>query len=335
MYKSIFLAVVILSSHPLLADKIKVTLDNYELAESDLAFSRIVKRVGSNAWFYFPGLTPIDHQTVVRMNRDTVYSAYIADVSQGATVTLPKTKDGRYLSVMVVQNDHYIDQVFTKPGTYDIKSSNSFVRIAARIEMNPFDSKDMVNVKRSQQQIFVNNSSKKPYPVLNYDKDQLFAMREKLVLEGSKIGSLKNMQGARGAVTPQMHLFGTALGWGLLPDLYAQYLSYYSQGEFSDANKCYAANYKKPPMKEKGFFSITVYNQQGWMTSEDSVLNDLNIDYNKDGTFTVHYGNCDASLPNRLRVDNNWDMLFRIYEPRLMETEKYSLPKITIVQNKG
>jgi hypothetical protein len=63
------------------------------------------------------GLTPIDKQKVVRQNRDTIYSYYVADVSEGATVTVPETPDGRYISVMEVQNDHYIDKVFNKTGT--------------------------------------------------------------------------------------------------------------------------------------------------------------------------------------------------------------------------
>ena len=52
----------------------------------------------------------IDEQPVIRQNRDTLYSSAIVDISQGATLTLPDAGD-RYLSVMVVNNDHYINDV--------------------------------------------------------------------------------------------------------------------------------------------------------------------------------------------------------------------------------
>jgi len=54
------------------------------------------------------------------MNQDTVYSAAVVSTSAGATVTLPET-DGRYLTVMIAQNDHYVDQVFKTPGKHVIE----------------------------------------------------------------------------------------------------------------------------------------------------------------------------------------------------------------------
>nr|WP_231980746.1 DUF1254 domain-containing protein [Tessaracoccus coleopterorum] len=41
------------------------------------------------------------------MNRDTLYSAVILDISEGGTITLPDA-GSRYLSVMLVNLDHYI-----------------------------------------------------------------------------------------------------------------------------------------------------------------------------------------------------------------------------------
>ena len=40
-------------------EKIPVTLDNYEVAESDLAFYNITKLVGMNTFFHFPTLSLI------------------------------------------------------------------------------------------------------------------------------------------------------------------------------------------------------------------------------------------------------------------------------------
>ncbi len=47
---------------------------------------------------------------MIRQNRDTLYSSAIVDISARATLTLPDAGD-RYLSVMVVNKDHYINRI--------------------------------------------------------------------------------------------------------------------------------------------------------------------------------------------------------------------------------
>ena len=88
------------------------------------------------------------------------------------------------------------------------------------------------------------------------------------------------MQGARGTVDDHMHLLGTAAGWGLLPDANARYLSYGQE----DGQGCFNATYSVPPFNEGGFFSITMYDTDGWMFSDRAILNEDNIEFNKDGT---------------------------------------------------
>ena len=53
------------------------------------------------------------------MNRDTLYSFAIVDISEGAVVTLPDAGD-RYVSVMVVNQDHYINEVFHEAGHHEL-----------------------------------------------------------------------------------------------------------------------------------------------------------------------------------------------------------------------
>lgn len=320
-------------THPAFADdKIAVTPENYEVAESDLSFSRVAGLVGSNAWLHFPGPTPLDRQTVVRMNRDTIYSGYVADVSQGGTVTVPATDDGRYLSVMVVENDHYISQVWTEPGTYDIDAETDFAMIVIRTMFDPQDPTDMDNVKRYQSEVIVETASQRDHVMPDYDLEQLKALRASLMEEGQKLGSLNDMQGARGEVDPQMHLYGTALGWGLLPDRNARYLNYYSSGEQANASNCMKADFEVPPFSPPGFFSLTVYNQDGWITDENAVIASHNLFYNEDGSFTVHFGNCPADAANLLPITDNWDMLLRVYEPDLAALENYEMPVPVIVK---
>ena len=85
------------------ADRIPVILENYKIAESDLAFGGTVKLGAANKLIHLPVQSfDLNKQTVIRMNQDTIYSGAVIDVSEGATMTLPKS-DGRYQSVMIVK----------------------------------------------------------------------------------------------------------------------------------------------------------------------------------------------------------------------------------------
>ncbi|TIV27477.1 MAG: carboxylesterase, partial [Mesorhizobium sp.] len=48
-----------------------MTVDNFVRAETDLYFSNSVKGGGFGGWHHVRDLLPIDHQTVIRGNRDT------------------------------------------------------------------------------------------------------------------------------------------------------------------------------------------------------------------------------------------------------------------------
>jgi hypothetical protein len=299
-----------------------VDLSNYKIAESDVAFSNITKLAKMNTFFHFPvGEFDLKNQTVVRMNQDTTYSGAIVNVSKGASITLPET-NGRYMSAMVVQNDHYIDQVFTTPGKHIIKADTDFVMVAVRTRINPNDPKDVAQVEALQKEVIISAEATEPHVLPDYDMKQLVALRDKLAAEAAKKGSLNNMQGARGTVDEHMHLLGTAAGWGLLPDENARYLSYGQQ----DGNDCFAANYKVPPFNQGGFFSITMYNADGWIFDKKAILNEYNIDFNSDGTFDVNFGACGESAKNNIPIVDGWNFLMRVYEPNLESLDKYTMP---------
>ncbi|MGJ8671792.1 DUF1254 domain-containing protein [Rubritalea sp.] len=309
---------------------VPVTLENYKIAESDLAFHNITKLAGTGKFFHFPVEEfDLENQTVVRMNQDTVYSGAVLNVSEGASITLPET-NGRYMSAMVVQNDHYIDQVFKTPGTHEIKADTDFVLVALRTRINMNDPADKEKVKALQEATKISSKATKAHVMPNYDMEQLVALRDKLAAEAAEFGSLNNMQGARGTVDEHMHLLGTAAGWGLLPDANARYLSYGQE----DGQGCYKATYKVPPFNEGGFFSITMYNADGWMFSERAILNEYNIKFNEDGTFDVHFGECANSggeVKNNLPIEDGWNFLMRVYEPKLEKLDQYKLPTPTKV----
>jgi hypothetical protein len=68
---------------------VTVAFENFARIESERMFAGIAASAGSsNVWNHFRVPTPVDEQTVIRMNRDTLYSAAIIDVSAGATITI-------------------------------------------------------------------------------------------------------------------------------------------------------------------------------------------------------------------------------------------------------
>ena len=70
------------------AEPTRVTVDNFNRAESDLYFSRFVKDGGFGKFHHEREVASIDHQTVVRLNRDTLYSFGVFDLDAGpVTVT--------------------------------------------------------------------------------------------------------------------------------------------------------------------------------------------------------------------------------------------------------
>ena len=303
---------------------IPVTLENYKRAESDLTFGNTIKLGGANKFAHLP-VKPFDltNQTVVRMNQDTIYSGAIVDVSKGATITLPEA-DGRYQTVMIVQNDHYVNDVFIGAGTYEIKSDmdSDFVAVTIRTEIDLTDPADAEKVVALQHAVTLDVKGDQIFEMPNYDMDQLVELRVKLANEALAMGSQNNMQGARGTVDEHLHLLGTAVGWGLLPDVNARYIGYAQE----DGTGCYQAHYEQPPFNAPGFFSITMYDADGWMFNEKAILNKNNITFNEDGSFDANFGECGADAKNNLPITEGWNFVMRIYEPKLDLLESYKLP---------
>ncbi|GAA3210303.1 DUF1214 domain-containing protein [Microbacterium terregens] len=84
-----------------------VNADNFARAETDRMFRELQDSAGGvNRFLHNRKPAAIDEQTVIRLNRDTLYSFAVVDVRRGATLTLPEHGD-RYLSAMVVPVDGF------------------------------------------------------------------------------------------------------------------------------------------------------------------------------------------------------------------------------------
>src|SRR3954453_21872282 len=69
---------------------IHVSVDNFARAETDRMFSDLQRDAGGvNRFRHNRAPASIDEQTVIRMNRDTLYSFGVVNLQAGATLTLP------------------------------------------------------------------------------------------------------------------------------------------------------------------------------------------------------------------------------------------------------
>ena len=298
------------------SQKVPVTVDNLIRAATDIELDKYASLAGGvNRFFHFRNPTPIDNQPTVRMNRDTLYSAAVVDISKGATLTLPDV-GGRYMTAMIVDQDHYIDKVFFGGGSYklDMETFDTpYVIVFMRTLVDAADPSDVAAVNAIQDQMVIEAASSKPFVMPDYDKDSFKSMISAILGLGPFVPDSFHMFGAKKDVDPVRHFIGTAGGWGGLPENEAFYLN---------------VDPGLPPSKFKievpakvpvgAFWSISLYNAKGFFEKNDRnaySVNSVMGKRNKDGSMTVHLGGCEDDRVNCLPIMDGWNYTVRLYRP--------------------
>jgi hypothetical protein len=299
---------------------VPVTVDNFARAESDLYMGNAVKDAGSTGkFFHHREMMPIERQTVIRPNRDTLYSPAVFDLDGGSvTVTLPDAGK-RFRSMQVINEDHYVvGNVEYRAGsyTYDKKKVGTrYVLIAVRTLVDPNDPKDIEQVHVLQDGIRATQKSPGSFEVPNWDQASQKKIREALLVLGQFTGGFKNAFGTKGQVDPVRHLIGTAAGWGGNPDKDATYLGV--TPEKNDGTTIYKLKVKDVPVD--GFWSISVYNSEGYFQKNDYnaySLNNITAKKAANRSFAIQLGGCDGKVPNCLPIMPGWNYTVRLYRPR-------------------
>lgn len=295
---------------------IKVTIDNFVRAETDRMFAAILKDTGAvNAWHHSREPTPIEHQPVIRQNRDTLYSAAIVDASAGLSIRIPDA-GARYASVMVINEDHYVQSVLHGAGTHAVSATEvgtPYAVIAARILVDASDPEDVSTVNALQDQLAISAPSAKPFVLPSYDAATFDATRDALLVLARGLPGFDGAFGRHGEVDPVRHLIGSAAAWGGLPDQEARYVNVdpgLPSGE-------YRLNVRDVPVD--GFWSISLYNAQGYFQQnahEAYNINSVTAAKDADGSVTVRFGGSGDGVANWLPTMEGWNYLVRLYQPR-------------------
>ena len=297
---------------------VPVTADNFIRAESDLYFGNVVKQGGFGKFFHFRTPAPIDNQTVIRLNRDTLYSAAIFDLDAApVTITLPDAGK-RFMSLQVINEDQYTLMVAYGKGSYPLtkdKIGTRYVVTAVRTLVNPDDPKDLEEVHSLQDAIQLSQKSSGKFEIPNWDPESQKKVREALITLGTTLPDSKGMFGTEQQTQPVRRLIGAAMAWGGNPEKEATYLNVTPSK--NDGKTIYRLQVKDVPVD--GFWSISLYNAKGYFEQNSYnayTLNNLTAKKEADGSVNIQFGGCDGKIPNCLPITPGWNYLVRLYRPR-------------------
>jgi hypothetical protein len=300
-------------------NSIPVTVDNFGRAESDLYMANMVRDGSLGKFVHRREPATIDNQTVIRLNRDTLYSAAVFDLDAGpVTITLPDAGK-RFMSMQVINEDHYAPAVYYGAGSYVLdkqKVDTRYAAVAVRTLVDPADPKDVEQVHALRDAIKVSQKGGPgKFETPNWDQASQKKVRDALLVLGSTTADFKHAFGTKAEVDPVRHLLGTAGGWGGNPDKDATYLSITPPK--NEGTTIYKLDVKTVPVD--GFWSVSVYNAEGYYQKnpyDAYALNNITAKKSADGSIAIQFGGCDGKIPNCLPTMPGWNYTVRLYRPR-------------------
>ena len=158
---------------------ILVTEDNFLAAEADRYFAEQQELAPVNEWEHKFKLLTFKTQSVVRQNRDTLYSKALVDVSKGATFSVEKSN--QYQTLHVVDSNHR--EIFVlysdsdeRTKTIDMsdlsKGAGIHVYVVMRTAMPNGESPEAYKVANNlQRSAKIKANSAKPYVPKGFDQE--------------------------------------------------------------------------------------------------------------------------------------------------------------------
>jgi len=293
-----------------------VTVDNFVRAETDQTLKRYVAQGGFGKIVHIRQPVPIDKQEMTRMNRDTLYSFGVFDLTNPVRIIKPNPA-GRFQSMLIINQDHSMQPVEHGSGEFTLtleKIGTRYMIVIFRTFMDASNPEDIQSANALQDQIKAMQDNAGSFEIPDWAQASLRTMRVVINVLAATKASVAFMFGDKAKLNPIDHLLGTAFEWGGIPEEAGMYVNRVPAQ--NDGKKLYLLTAKDVPVD--GFWSVTVYNAKGFMekNSRDAYsVNSITALKNEDGSITVHFGG-DPANPNYLPITKGWNYLVRLYQPR-------------------
>jgi hypothetical protein len=295
---------------------VPVTVDDFDQAESHRYFKRYAALGAFGSFFHIRKPTPIDKQDVIRMNRDTLYSLAILDLTSPVTVVKPDPGT-RYQSLMAVNEDHSIFPAEHDGGEFTFTQESLGTRYAAlivRTFADPAHADDVTAANALQDRLEIKQADAGSLQLPDWDQESLDKVRAAYLALAATKADIGGLFGIKGQMDRLDHMLGTAMGWGGNRREGAIYASV--QPERNDGATAYVLKAKDVPVD--GFWSVTVYGEDGYMKPNEYdaySFNDVTAAKDPDGGVTIHFGG-EPGTSNYLPITSGWSYVVRMYRPR-------------------
>jgi hypothetical protein len=255
---------------------------------------------------------------VVRSNRDTLYSAGVFDLEAGpVTISLPDP-GGRFMSMQVITEDHYVPAVFYGRDEHTLTRDDigtRYVMVAIRTLVDPNDDADLADVHALQDAIAVRRDHTGSFDIPKWDPVSQKTVRDALLQLSATLPDSRGMFGTKNDTDPVRRLIGSASAWGGNPENDAMYFSVHPAK--NDGATVYRLSVDEVPVD--GFWSVTVYNKDGYFTPNPQnaySLNNITAQRGTGGKITIQFGGCKTATANCLPITPGWNYLVRLYRPQ-------------------
>jgi len=308
------------------ANGVVITNENFIHADSARAYLKEIAIAGKvNTIRPLRVMVNTDNQDVIRMNSDTLYSRVILDVKGGATITTKKY-DG-YQNIMVLDPNHSEIKTLTGYGTVKLDESmlteghHAYIIVRTGLLRDLPEKEAFAKAHKAQDNISITFKSSEPFvPAVKYDFATLDKVKYKILTDFAlhpKKDTVKNGFGTLKSRDPESARTVVAVGWGGLSGNNAVYSAFLGTGERQ------TMTIDKPNLHyaKKGFFSMTIYNGDGYIATMNYALNSDDMVENKEGTITLNFiasGEPTDGLINVVRTPRGkkWTGIIRAYYPK-------------------
>jgi hypothetical protein len=307
------------------ADGVPVDMFNIVRAETAKYFAEETILSGGNSMRHERTGIDLENQTVIRSNFDLIYSYGVYDVSGGLTVSVPEYD--LYHIVQIFDENHVtLGVVYPGESVSLAKEDVTYgdhVYLFMRTQRRSADEAGLQELHRRQDAVVIESGSLEPYASeVKYDPETFNTLRRHLLTTGIQIaviheGFVDNLYDIE---FPHYQMVNLG-GWAGLPAKHAFYFVVTPGDDGARSGQCSSTTFFPPDLQyeRNGYWSLTLYDEQGWVVTDKFNTNSGKATPNEDGSYTLHF-NCGDDAINNLEVAENWNGLFRNYLPRDVES---------------